>query len=188
MASLTLMVMLITIIIYYLPGGFDLFVLDRMLVQQGEWWRLVSGHFTHYSFEHFFLNLLLFVPVSFVIERQKKFEYYLLIPILIIALDSYQWIFMKEMIRYAGLSGILTGIAGYLFLVEINKTVAVKIQWYILLFLLVLKILYEFYSHESVFIEGQQQVFSVVPEVHAMSLVTAIIYFMFLNRSSKKEN
>jgi rhomboid family GlyGly-CTERM serine protease len=45
-------------IISFSPEGPMLFRYDQQAVAQGEWWRFLSSHFTHSTWNHFFLNML----------------------------------------------------------------------------------------------------------------------------------
>ena len=40
------------------PEGPMLMQYDQIAVKQGQWWRIISAHFTHSTWNHFFLNML----------------------------------------------------------------------------------------------------------------------------------
>jgi rhomboid family GlyGly-CTERM serine protease len=42
----------ISVIAFFCQQSFELLVFDKAAVKQGEYWRLLSGHFTHSSFSH----------------------------------------------------------------------------------------------------------------------------------------
>lgn len=52
------------------PGASDWMAYDRSAVADGEWWRVVTGHFVHYSWAHLANNLLAVVPVAWLVETR----------------------------------------------------------------------------------------------------------------------
>ncbi len=62
---LTLPALLVALV----PGAAAALQLDGRQVAAGELWRLITGHFAHWSFEHLLWDLLVFVVVASVWER-----------------------------------------------------------------------------------------------------------------------
>lgn len=54
------------------PGVADQLVYDRAAVLAGEWWRIVTGHFVHYSWAHLTNNLMALVPPAWLIETRYR--------------------------------------------------------------------------------------------------------------------
>ena len=84
---------------------------DRALINSGELWRLVSGHFVHLGWSHFVLNaaglLLVWYLVGHVFDHMR----WILIGIFtVITMDIGLWIFEPALMWYVGLSGLLHGI------------------------------------------------------------------------------
>ena len=80
---------------------------DRTAIAAGELWRLVTGHWTHWSGEHLFWDLLVFIVAAGVWERQGK-RRRLLVCLLgsALAISLAIWLLLPQMTFYRGLSGI----------------------------------------------------------------------------------
>ena len=84
---------------------------DRALIEQGQWWLLITGHVAHLNWNHFWLNMggLLIVAVFF--RRYCTVPNWfslLLFSSLLISLALY--VFNTELQRYVGMSGVLHGL------------------------------------------------------------------------------
>jgi len=92
-------------------AAFDLFCYDRSAINDGQLWRLLSGHFIHLSWSHLGLNmaglLLLWLLVrAWVTPKELLLTIFfsgLIISLCLLALN-------REILQYAGFSGILHGI------------------------------------------------------------------------------
>ena len=87
----------------------ECFIYDRALIFGGEVWRTWTGHVVHFGSSHLIWNLAVFLPVGCWLERfwpaRTRWFYGvcpLIISIALLALDP-------SLARYAGLSGIATG-------------------------------------------------------------------------------
>ena len=50
--------------IYLIPGANESLQFDRGAIRSGQWWRLLTGHWTHWSFSHLFWDTAVFVILS----------------------------------------------------------------------------------------------------------------------------
>jgi len=121
--------------------AFDSLCYDRPAIQEGQLWRLLSGHFVHLGWSHLGTNLAGLTLLWLLIGKwitAKATSLTIILSAIMIGLGLL--IFNPEIIRYAGLSGILHGIwlAGALFGMRAGYWEA-----YALTILLVLKLIWE---------------------------------------------
>lgn len=86
-------------------------VFDRNAIQQGQWWKLFSGNFTHSNIPHLLLNLsgVFLLGLLFIDNLSSKtFIFSSVILSFIVGLGLY--FFTPELNRYYGFSGVLYGL------------------------------------------------------------------------------
>jgi rhomboid family GlyGly-CTERM serine protease len=92
-------------------AGAELLKYDRLAIGDGEYWRLLSGHFAHLGPEHLLLNLAGLVLVWLLVGRQYTTPQWLIVTafsLVIISLGF--WFLDRNLIWYVGLSGLLHGL------------------------------------------------------------------------------
>lgn len=106
----TLSCALIALVLHFLPGPREAAFYLRAEIFSGEVWRLWTGHLVHFTNSHLGWNLAIFVPAGIWLERldPRRARWFLAlsplgISLLLLALD-------RDLLRYAGLSGVATGV------------------------------------------------------------------------------
>lgn len=101
-------------VIHFLPGAPQLLQLDRAPQAAGQWWRLMTCHLTHFSNDHLFWDLLMFMTLGAVCERidRRRFVATVLVSMLIISMGVV--IALPGIETYRGLSGIDSALFGLL--------------------------------------------------------------------------
>lgn len=95
-------------------GLVSTFQFDRLLIDQGDYWLLMTGHLVHLNWMHWALNMagLVIVAVFFSLYGNVlDWLFVLLFSAIVIGLGLY-W-FHPELIWYVGLSGVLHGLFIY---------------------------------------------------------------------------
>ena len=92
--------------IFLLPGLGGQLQYDRAAIAAGEIWRLVSGHWTHYSLDHFFWDILAFAATAVACERKSRARFLACVVIAALAISCAVWVLLPGMRIYRGLSGI----------------------------------------------------------------------------------
>lgn len=87
----------------------------RYLILDGQWWRILSGNFTHTNFAHLGMNLGGFWIISYIFKPSEK---ELLALLLTIGVSVGLLNFLSDMNGYVGLSGLLHGLFAYFALQE----------------------------------------------------------------------
>lgn len=84
---------------------------DRVAIGDGEFWRLVSGHFVHLGWSHLALNMFGFVLISYLVAAQFSVTQWCVIAAMTVAtIDAGFWYLQPQLIWYVGLSGVLHGL------------------------------------------------------------------------------
>jgi len=98
-------------IISFSPEGPLLFRYDGELVAEGEWWRMISAHFTHSTWNHFFLNMIGLAILSVLFSQVATWQRWLTLGFFSSLFCSACFYFFsgKDYI-YVGMSDILHGV------------------------------------------------------------------------------
>ena len=113
---------------------------DRGLIEQGEVWRLLSGHITHLGWSHFWLNMLGVLMVMLFFGSYQSNTYWLGAMVFIALFCSAGLMLDMQLNRYVGFSGILHG----LFIIGARYEMQ-RYKWsgIVLLVLIVAKLIWE---------------------------------------------
>jgi len=119
----------------------DLLIYDRNLIETGEYWRLISGHFLHSNGNHFMLNSAAVVLLWALHGQYYSHKNYLMIFMTsgIICGLGIHW-FSLNIVLYVGLSGVLHGFFVWGALMDIKHK---EKTGYLLLIGVVAKIVHE---------------------------------------------
>jgi rhomboid family GlyGly-CTERM serine protease len=87
---------------------------DRAAIAAGEWWRIVTCHFTHWSADHFAWNILVFAILSGACELTSRRRFVLTMCASIILIPLAMFTFQPQFLTYRGLSGLDSALFGLL--------------------------------------------------------------------------
>jgi len=154
----TMVITVVTVAIFAIPKLTASLQLDFNSVASGQWWRLLSGHLTHYDGQHLFWDLLMFVVLGAICERQnrKRFGVILLIMATIVSLTVMYT--CADISEYRGLSGIDTGLFAWLTIGQLRTSLAGRDRyfatfWAITGLLLVGKLGFEMMTGDVLFVQ-----------------------------------
>lgn len=129
-----------TLLLFALPAGLlalapGALLYDRVAIMQGEWWRLWTGHWAHFSFSHLAWNLAVLLAAGTWLEKAHPglLWRYVMAGAPLIALGSMA--LAPEMHTYGGLSGLATGVVVLLALVQFETQPAERGWWIAVLLL-----------------------------------------------------
>lgn len=84
---------------------------NRSLITQGQWWRLLTGHWVHYGVYHLAMNISAFLLCGFVLLRNLTLrQYTLLLNVCLLGVGGALYWLSPLLDHYAGLSGVLHGL------------------------------------------------------------------------------
>ncbi|MCL5049348.1 MAG: rhombosortase [Firmicutes bacterium] len=87
---------------------------QRPLITAGEWWRIVTGQFVHWSLPHLFGNLLgLGVAWLLFAQHWHGWCFWVLAVVVAAGTNLSLWLFSPEVAYYVGFSGALYGLITY---------------------------------------------------------------------------
>ena len=84
------------------------FIYARDAIGSGEIWRIVTGHFVHFSTEHLVANIAALAVLLRLAKRASAKEWMWLVFICPIALGVLLYVLRPELAAYGGLSGVLS--------------------------------------------------------------------------------
>jgi len=83
----------------------------RPAIDDGELWRLATGHFAHLGWPHLILNLAGLLLVWYIVGTAFAVRSWLMIIVVtVIGMDIGFWFLEPQLISYVGLSGLLHGL------------------------------------------------------------------------------
>jgi len=86
------------------------FRFDRQLIEQGQIWRLISGHLSHLNWTHFSLNMLGIGIVAIFFAGYQSPRYWIMAILFIALTSSIGMLLDHQLDRYVGFSGVLHGL------------------------------------------------------------------------------
>jgi len=98
---------------FSIAGLGDQLAFDRTTIVAGEFWRLLTGHLTHWNGDHLTWDLLMFAVLGAMIERRSRWS---LIAIVLAAAGSISaavWLAQPQITQYRGLSGVDSALFTY---------------------------------------------------------------------------
>ncbi len=130
------------ILVAQIPMVQEVFIWERAALEKGQWWRLITGHFTHTNITHMVMNISGLVAL-FLLHKKYYQEKTLLVLVWFMMPVIGVLMYFTPYSSYAGLSGILHG----LFAWGIIKDIQNKIPFSYALFLgFIVKLVWEYLS------------------------------------------
>jgi rhomboid family GlyGly-CTERM serine protease len=88
----------------------EAWVFDRMAITQGEWWRLITGHWVHSDLEHATWDIGALLVLGLLFESRLKGKLFTVLALGTLSIDLWLWYALPSLTYYCGLSGILNGL------------------------------------------------------------------------------
>lgn len=102
------------LVAYLSPGAGAAMVYDRSAIFAGELWRLITGHWVHFSASHLLWDALVLAVTGWLIEVRAYRHFVLLCLLSALAIGLVMLISLPDMAVYGGLSGIAIASTVYL--------------------------------------------------------------------------
>ena len=96
----------VALLIASLPGADTALVFDRGALAAGEWWRLLTGHWVHWSANHLAWDVGTFVALGAACEMRSRRRFAACVLGSGLAISAAVFFLLPELAQYAGLSGI----------------------------------------------------------------------------------
>jgi len=162
----TLFIALVAGVVFFAPIVSGWLIYDRARLLHGEIWRAWTGHIVHFGSSHLLWNLAIFLAAGCWAERIRprttRWFYVICAPVIAASL----LILEPDLARYAGLSGVATGVLVLLGCVKLDSHSAEPTWFWVAIFgLVVVKIALETVTHTPLLVNDASG-FIVVPLAH----------------------
>jgi rhomboid family GlyGly-CTERM serine protease len=88
----------------------EAWVFDRTAIAQGEWWRLLTGHWVHSDLEHAAWDIGALLVLGLLFEPRLKAKLFSVLILGSLGIDLWLWYALPSLSYYCGLSGILNSL------------------------------------------------------------------------------
>ncbi|ABV87670.1 rhombosortase [Shewanella pealeana] len=168
--GVALVITLVCVCFFYLQLD-ALLAYQRVLILDGQWWRLLTGNLLHTNAWHLYMNLAgLWVILALHEQHYQAKGFSVLFFILCLMQGIGLLVFYPSLIGYVGLSGMLHGLFTYGAVLDIRNGLK---SGYLLLLGVFLKVAYEQYFGAS--IEMTQLIDArVATEAHLVGLISGL--------------
>lgn len=166
-----------SVVVYLWPDLAGLLIYDRQAILAGDFWRLATACFVHFSPSHLFWDILIFTAAGILIKVRDYPGFGVLCCLAALTPTIFLLLASPDIIRFGGSSGLATGGVAYLCLCEISRTRRYRSLWLSILVLLVVKIAVENSFHVPIFAGSSGVSFQVLPSVHAYGCVVALAVY-----------
>ncbi len=96
--------------VFFFPEAAARLQYDRQALAAGEWWRVVTGHWTHWSWDHLLWDALVFTGLGAACERYGRARFIAFLAGSVLLVPAAVWAFLPDMNIYRGLSGLDAGL------------------------------------------------------------------------------
>lgn len=154
----------------------SLFSFDRAKIFEGEYWRLITGHFLHTNFYHYLMNIIGLVLLYMLHGEYAKPLLFICITMLLCLATSIciLW-FSSDIHWYVGLSGILHGIFAWGVIIDIKLG---RKSGYLLLLGLMIKLIDEQFFSSSTFLSNLIEA-NVAVDAHLYGAIAGLMLGLF---------
>jgi len=154
------------------PGDW---VFDRTAIAQGEWWRLITGHWVHSDLTHASWDIAALLLLGVLFEARLKWHLLWVLLLSGLGIDVWLWWGDPALHYYCGLSGVLNGllVVGLLSLWRDTKHPVALLT----AAGAVLKIAVEINVGQAVLV---QTVWPSTPAVHAVGFLSGLVFAAWL--------
>lgn len=176
---LTLLITAITLVAAMIPSVTARLQLDMAATLDGQWWRVWTGHTTHYDGSHLFYDCLMFVVLSAWLERQYQRLHWIAVLLMMPIISVVIWATCPDITVYRGLSGLDTGL-----FVALAGSEAIQAwgrsewkragAWSVPLIGLIGKLIYESISGDTLFVDSSG--FRPLVQSHIAGAVCGLVY------------
>jgi rhomboid family GlyGly-CTERM serine protease len=95
-----------SVVVFLVPGAGNAMQFDREAIAAGEWYRLLTGHWAHWTLDHLAWDSLVFAALGWAVARLSPARACIAVVLAVAAIPAAVWVLLPEMSRYRGLSGL----------------------------------------------------------------------------------
>jgi len=176
---LTLAVIGLAVVVSAVPVLSQWLVFDRAAIIDGQWWRLITGNWVHFSTDHVLADGIAVGVAGALIERREGMRLVWLYAAAAGVVGVAVFLLAPAVAQYGGLSGVACGVVGYLALNEIKRSSIRRWLPILVLALLVAKVEWEYATGRALFVNTHDGMV-VLPLAHVAGLLSGFGYWTAL--------
>jgi rhomboid family GlyGly-CTERM serine protease len=174
----TIIVSLLALLAYANPALTQSLQLDFSAVTSGQWWRIWTGHLTHYDGQHLFWDLLMFAVLGAACERQHPRLFAAAIALMIAGISTAIGFVCEDVSVYRGLSSLDTALFVWFITDQVRQSILGRDPVAAFLWLapgvgLIGKLLYEATTGQTLFVDATN--FTPLVESHLAGVVMGLL-------------
>jgi rhomboid family GlyGly-CTERM serine protease len=154
---------------------------DRSALAAGQWWRIFTCHWTHFSLDHLLWDVGMFAILGVICERRSRAALIACIGLSAVMISALAWVLMPQIQTYRGLSGIDSALFSLLafdllrqqFRIGARPGVVVAIAGLLVLF--IGKIVVEIVFGRTVFVGSSAARMVPAPQAHLAGIVAGLV-------------
>ena len=166
------------------------FQYDRGAILSGQWWRLVTGHLTHWSLDHLFWDVIVFAVLGALNERRDRAAFLRCTVGAAVLISAGLWLVRPDVTHYRGLSGIdsalfvmtATAACADSLVAGRRRTAALAA---LALALFAVKVLWELATGSALFVDASAAGFETIPLAHAFGAAAGALVGLFAHRRGR---
>jgi rhomboid family GlyGly-CTERM serine protease len=120
----SLAAVLAAVVIQLLPGAAEAFQYERAAVAAGEWWRVLTCHWTHFSFDHFLWDVLVLAFLGALCELRSRKAFLACVAGAAVGIPLAVHAWRPGLATYRGLSGIDAALFALLAVLVLRESLA----------------------------------------------------------------
>ena len=180
MPCASLLLSLAAAFIFVSPALADHLEYDRTAIAAGEIWRLFSGHWVHYGFDHFFWDVVAFGFLGAACERRSRLRLFVCVIASALVISMSVWFALSGLRVYRGLSGIDSALVVLLFMELWSEACRSRQPKEIVipaacLTAFVCKVLFELATGDTIFVRSLESGMVGVPLAHVAGAVVGFL-------------
>ncbi len=149
--------------------------MSRDALAQGEVWRLLTGHLTHFTAEHLKWDVVVFVALGSLVELRNRRHFLGCVAGSALAVSLGVWWLQPQFSSYRGLSGVDSALFGYIAMDVLKLACDEGRRWpafaaIVAMTLFLAKIVFELITGRALFVDSTAH-FDPVPLAHLVGAV-----------------
>lgn len=112
---------MVAVVLWLVPGAGEAFELQPAGLSRGEGWRMLSGHFTHWSLDHLVWDAGVLLLLGAACEARGRARFALVVGLSCVAIAAGLAVWAPGLHRYRGLSGIDAALFSWMAVVTLRE-------------------------------------------------------------------
>jgi rhomboid family GlyGly-CTERM serine protease len=170
--------------VWFVPGAFDALAYDRSKILDGQLWRVITGHWVHFSASHLFWNLVVLNPAGVWLEKRDRCAMRATLLLSPFAISLALLAFAPSLGLYAGISGVASGVLVALAVHGLRTEPRARWLWLAVLVLFAVKVVIESFRSHPLNPELTAQHIQSVPLAHLVGAAVGASSVLLRRRSN----